>query len=313
MTAGRALCARPGTGPGGAAAARLPGKNNRRESPMKKPRAKKKGRVSTIILLIVFFVGLSVLLYPTVSDWWNSFHQSRAIVAYTEAVSGLSEEEYEALWQVAEDYNAALASLSFPFTQYDQLLDQYEAALDLTGNGIMGYITIGKIDVELPIYHGTSSAVLNVGVGHLEGTYLPIGGEGTHCVLSAHRGLPRAKLFSDLDQLEVGDCFEVTILNETLTYEVDQILIVEPDQMEALGRVSGEDYLTLMTCTPYGINTHRLLVRGRRTEAAAAALNITDEARQIDSLLVMPAVAIPLIILLLGGMLVKYRRKKKRR
>ena len=236
----------------------------KRENGMKK-------HLSTLLLVAVFLLGVCILLYPTASDYWNSLHQTRAIGAYEDALAGMTRRDYDAAFQQAEDYNRALAALDAPMSEYQSLSDagmDYEEILNINGVGIMGYIDIDAIGVELPIYHGTSPDVLNVAVGHLEGSSLPIGGEGSHCVLSAHRGLPSARLFTDLDQLQEGDTFTITVLDRLLTYEIDQILIVEPEQVDALAITPGEDYCTLVTCTPYGINTHRLLVRGKRVENA---------------------------------------------
>lgn len=222
-----------------------------------------KSRLSSILLSLIFLIGLSLLLYPTFSDWWNSLHQSKAVMTYHSALETLPGEDYAALFDQAQAYNEALAQLNFPLMYYDRV-EGYENLLNVSGNGILGTVTIPKINVSLPIYHGTSEAVLQVAVGHLEGTSLPTGRKSTHCVLSAHRGLPSARLFTDLDKLEPGDRFTLTVLDRELTYEADQILVVEPQQVEVLYVVEGEDLCTLMTCTPYGINTHRLLVRGRR-------------------------------------------------
>ncbi|MBR4289560.1 MAG: class C sortase [Oscillospiraceae bacterium] len=219
----------------------------------------------TIFLILCFLVGLSLMLYPTVSNWWNSLHASAAIVEYAAAQKKLSDEDYDALFSAAESYNQSIAGIDFPFMYYDQV-PGYEEALNLDGSGIMGYITIETIRVELPIHHGTSEGVLQKAVGHLQGSSLPTGGAGNHCVLSAHRGLPSAKLFTDLDRIKEGDRFTLSVLNRELVYEVDQILVVEPQDVEALYRVDGEDYCTLVTCTPYGVNSHRLLVRGKRVE-----------------------------------------------
>lgn len=278
----------------------------------KKRKDKRRKSFTTIILVVIMLIGLSVLLYPTLSDYWNSFHQSRAIASYDTAVEQLDETDYEALFAQAETYNEHLKSLYFPFSQYDQLEEEYLEALDITGTGIIGYVSISKIGIELPIYHGTSDEVLNKASGHLEGSTLPIGGESTHAVISAHRGLPSAKLFTNLDELEVGDTFTVTVLNQTLTYEVDQILIIEPTQLEALNVVQGEDHVTLLTCTPYGINTQRLLVRGKRIENVQTTV-IHSNANKIPVYIVMPAVMIPMLFVLLVLLLIKYRRKPKKR
>ncbi len=272
---------------------------------MRKPSRK---TITTVALVVVFLVGLSLLLYPTVSDWWNSMHQSRAITGYAEAVAGLGDEDYEALLEEARAYNESLVGKADRFSLSDEELEEYESLLSVDGTEVIGYIEIDKIDCYLPIYHGTSSAVLQVGVGHLEGSSLPVGGESTHAVISGHRGLASAELFTNLDQLEVGDTFTITVLDETLTYEVDQIRIVEPTDFSELAIEEGEDLCTLMTCTPYGINTHRLLVRGHRVESASSAVRVSADAMQVEPTLVAPIVAVPLLVLLLVGVLVRTRR-----
>lgn len=255
---------------------------------------------ATIILLISFFIGLSVLLYPSISSYWNSRTQSEAIVDYESMLAQYKPEDYSALFEAADAYNQGLAALERPLQQYPALQDSYWNTLDVTGTGMMGYITIPKISQELPVYHGTSEAVLSIAVGHLQGTSLPVGGEGTHCVVSAHRGLPTAVLFTHLDRMEVGDIFYFTILDRTITYEVDQIRIVEPDDVSLIGLESGQDYCTLLTCTPYGINTQRLLVRGHQVDASQnRQLYIANDAHRVDTLVVMPMVALPIIVVLL--------------
>ena len=275
-----------------------------------------KKHLSTLLLVAVFLLGVCILLYPTASDYWNSLHQTRAIGAYEDALAGMTRRDYDAAFQQAEDYNRALAALDAPMSEYQSLSDagmDYEEILNINGVGIMGYIDIDAIGVELPIYHGTSPDVLNVAVGHLEGSSLPIGGEGSHCVLSAHRGLPSARLFTDLDQLQEGDTFTITVLDRLLTYEIDQILIVEPEQVDALAITPGEDYCTLVTCTPYGINTHRLLVRGHRIDniEEAKTVRVTADAIQIEPLLVAPVVAIPILLLLMILLLLPKQPRKK--
>ena len=273
-----------------------------------------KKHLSTILLVAVFLLGLGILLYPSVSDYWNSMHQTRAIASYAETVSQLDTAQYDEMWKTAQDYNRSLAQRETAFALTDEQKAAYESLLDVSGLGVMGYIEIPGIDCSLPIYHGTEESVLQVAVGHLEWSSLPVGGEGTHCVLSGHRGLPSAKLFTNLDKLAVGDTFLLRVLDEVLTYEVDQILIVEPEQVDALGIVPGEDYCTLVTCTPYGINTHRLLVRGHRVENTpeAARMHVTADATQFDPLLVAPVLAIPVLLLLLMILLVPKRRRKSR-
>jgi len=272
----------------------------------------KKNR-STIILILIFLVGLSVMLYPTVSDYINQKNQSRAVASYSEEVENLSDVDYQAYFDAADDYNRRLAETPDAFYRPEEV-SGYTDTLDVSGTGIMGYITISKIGVELPVYHGTSDGVLQVAAGHLEGSSLPVGGAGTHAVISAHRGLPSAKLFTNLDELEVGDTFTITVLDRVLTYEVDQISIVLPTETDLLQPVEGKDYVTLMTCTPYGINTHRLLVRGKRIENAENQkhIRVTADALRIEPIIVAPALAVPMLLVLLVVMLaVPHLRKRK--
>ena len=275
---------------------------------------KKNNNWTTAFLVLLLLAGVSLLLYPSLSDYWNSMHQTRAIASYAETVSQLDTAQYDEMWKAAQDYNRSLAQRETAFALTDEQKAAYESLLDVSGLGVMGYIEIPEIDCSLPIYHGTEESVLQVAVGHLEWSNLPVGGEGTHCVLSGHRGLPSAKLFTNLDKLAVGDTFLLRVLDEVLAYEVDQILIVEPEQVDALGIVPGEDYCTLVTCTPYGINTHRLLVRGHRVENTpeAARMHVTADATQFDPLLVAPVLAIPVLLLLLMILLVPKRRRKSR-
>lgn len=272
----------------------------------------KKNR-SNIILILIFLVGLSVMLYPTVSDYVNQKNQSRAVASYSEEVENLSDVDYQAYFDAANDYNRRLAETPDAFYRPEEV-SGYTDTLDVSGTGIMGYITISKIGVELPIYHGTSDGVLQVAAGHLEGSSLPVGGAGTHAVISAHRGLPSAKLFTNLDELEVGDTFTITVLDRVLTYEVDQISIVLPTETDLLQPVEGKDYVTLMTCTPYGINTHRLLVRGKRNENAENQkhIRVTADALRIEPIIVAPALAVPMLLVMLVVMLaVPHLRKRK--
>ena len=256
----------------------------------------------------MLFVGVCGLLYPSLSQYWNSKVQTQVVDNYQQILDSLKPEDYDAYFQEADAYNASLKELSSPLLQYDQL-ENYDEILNVTGNGIMGYISIPKLGVELPLYHGISAEVLNIACGHLEGTSLPIGGESTHSVLSAHRGLPHARLFTDLDMMEVGDTFQITVLDRLLTYQVDQIKVVRPDEIDDIRIVAGEDLCTLLTCTPYGINSHRLLVRGTRIENAAPKLYVTSNAYQIDSLVATPIVAAPILLILLIVLMVKYRDK----
>lgn len=273
---------------------------------------KKSSNFTTILLVLILLAGLSLLLYPSVSDYWNSLHQSRTIATYAEEVANLDTDEYLELWDAAAEFNASITKRDNIFLLTESERDHYEELLNLSGNGIMGYIEIPSIDCTLPIYHGTDEGVLQIAVGHLDWTSLPIGGESTHCVLSGHRGLPSAKLFTNLDKLVAGDVFMLRILDEVLTYEVDQILIVEPNDMDALQMVPGQDLCTLVTCTPYGINSHRLLVRGHRIDniPEAKIVHVTADATQIEPMIVAPIVAIPMLLMLLLFLLLPKTKKK---
>ena len=272
-----------------------------------------KKHATTIILILVLVVGMSLILYPTLADWWNSFHQSRAIADYDAILAEMKEEDYTHLFEAAMAYNEQLQKIKFPLMYYDQVAG-YEDLLNITGTGIMGYIDIPAIQVELPIYHGTSAGVLQIAVGHVEGTSLPTGGADTHCVISAHRGLPSARLFTDLDKLQAGDVFTLTVVDRVLTYEVGQILTVLPHEVEPLYVQKGEDYCTLVTCTPYGINSHRLLVRGTRIENAVevSVKRVTADAVQIQPILVAPMVAAPILLILLIVLILPKPKKKGR-
>lgn len=270
------------------------------------------GKSSTFLLILIFFAGLSLLLYPSFSDYWNSFHQSRAIASYAEEVANLDVEQYTELWDNAWQYNESLTQRTNAFLLSDEQKLQYEALLNVGGNGVMGYVDIPSIHCTLPIYHGTDEGVLQVAVGHLEWTSLPVGGTSSHCVISGHRGLPSAKLFTDLDKLVVGDVFMMRVLDEILTYEVDQILIVLPHETDNLLIEPGKDYCTMVTCTPYGINSHRLLVRGHRIETVevASAARVTADAMLVEPLIVAPIVAIPILLVLLFFLMLPKRRKR---
>ena len=259
-----------------------------------------------ILLVLMLFVGVCGLLYPSVSQYWNTKTQSRAVANYHEILESLQPKDYSDYFGAAHQYNQELTSMDFPLRDY-YVLENYDDILDVSGSGVMGFITIQKIGIELPIYHSIEKEVLNIACGHLPGTSFPVGGENTHCVLSAHRGLPHAKLFTDLDKMELGDTFQITVLDRTFTYQVDQIKVVRPDEIEDIKIVAGQDYCTLLTCTPYGINSHRLLVRGTRIENAPPALYVTSDAYRIDSLVATPAVAAPILLILLIVLLVKYR------
>ena len=254
---------------------------------------------STIILLITFFIGLSVLLYPSISSYWNSKTQSEAIINYEAMLASYKPEDYSAIFEAADLYNQELAKLEYPFIHHAQI-GTYWQTLDISGTGMMGYLTVPKISQELPIYHGTDDSVLAIAAGHYQGSSLPVGGESTHSVISAHRGLPTAVLFTHLDRMEIGDTFYFTILDRTITYEVDQIRIVEPQDTSLVEIEEGKDYCTLLTCTPYGINSHRLLVRGHQIDATTKRnIYIANEAYRVDSLIVMPIVALPIIFVLM--------------
>lgn len=273
----------------------------------------KKGSFSTFILILVFFAGLSLLLYPTVSDYWNSLHQTGVVADYARQVADMNNENYKEIWDAAWNYNKSLLEKPDRYHLSDEEKEEYESLLSVGNSDVIGYIKIPVIDCTLPIYHGTDEGVLRVGVGHIEGTSLPVGGESTHCVLSGHRGLPSAKLFTDLDELKVGDTFLLYILDETLTYAVDQIRIVEPDDMEELEIQEGKDLCTLVTCTPYGVNSHRLLVRGHRVANESASVRITADATQIDTVIVASVLSVPVLVILLIFVLVTTRKKKGKR
>lgn len=269
-----------------------------------------KRKLSTILLILVFFAGLSLLLYPSLSDYWNSFHASQAVATYSEEVRNLNADKYDRLIGEAREYNAALPGRYKAFFLSESDRSTYNALLDVNGTGVMGYIEIPTIQISLPIYHGTEDEVLQIAVGHLDWSSLPVGGEGTHCVLSGHRGLPSAKLFTNLDKLVAGDKFVIRVLDEVMTYEVDQILIVEPNDLSALAIEKGKDLCTLVTCTPYGVNSHRLLVRGHRVENESEEIRVISDAMEIDPLIVAPAVALPMLLALLFILLVSGKKKK---
>lgn len=275
-----------------------------------------RNKLTTILLVLVlvlaFFAGLSLLLYPTASDYWNSLHASQTVADYAENVRNLEAEKYEQVLQDARNYNQMLPYKHTTFALSEEDKGAYDTLLDISGTGVMGYIEIPTINISLPVYHGTEDAVLQIAVGHLEWSSLPVGGEDTHCVLSGHRGLPSAKLFTNLDKLVVGDKFVMRVLDEVLTYEVDQILIVEPTDVSTLIIEAGKDLCTLVTCTPYGINSHRLLVRGHRIEnqEEAQAIRVTSDAIQIEPLIVAPAVALPMLLVLLMILLVSGGKTK---
>lgn len=277
-----------------------------------------KKKLITVMLILLLLIGLSLMLYPSLSNWWNSVHQSKVIMGYLNSIESLSDEDCEKALAEAQVYNRRLLSNTNRYQPTEDEESEYLQLLNVSGNGVMGIIEIPKIGVNLPIYHKTENDILQFAAGHLMGTSLPVGGNGTHCVISGHRGLPSAKLFTDLDKLQVGDQFYVYVLNETLVYEVDQILTVEPTNLEALEIEEDKDYFTLVTCTPYSINTHRLLVRGRRISPAAEEIeyHFSAEAMRIEASIVAPFVAIPflvllLVLLLIEGMIRKRSRKRR--
>ena len=276
---------------------------------MSEKKTKKKLNITNLILVCMLVVGAFLLTYPTFADWWNSFHATRVISNYVQQIENMDTEEFEQIRAEAVAYNERLLHETNRYIQSDEQLAEYNSLLDVTGNGVMGYIDIPKIRVTLPIYHTTEESVLQVAIGHIPGTSLPVGGESTHCVLSGHRGLPSAKLFTDIDRLVEGDTFQMQILDETLTYEVDQIREVLPAELSELQIEEGKDYCTLVTCTPYGINTHRLLVRGHRVETEEV-LHVSADAVQLNQYYAAAAIAAVIIVTLIAGLLIRTRHRK---
>ncbi|RSJ21612.1 Sortase family protein [Streptococcus intermedius] len=274
----------------------------------KQSKVMKKGKLQMFGLLALFFIGVGLLVYPSFSDYWNTFHQSRVIMKYADRVSNMNKDEYARLIKEANQYNQELQKTGIKWNMTDAEKASYNRYLDFESSGVMGYITIPKINVELPIYHGTSDSILQTSIGHIEGSSLPVGGLGSHTILSGHRGLPSARLFTNLDQLSAGDTFTLTVLNETYTYEVDQIRIVEPTDLSSLQLEPGKDYCTLVTCTPYGVNTHRLLVRGHRVENVNGNAELVADAIQIRPIYITPFV----IILLLFGLFLWSKLRRNR-
>lgn len=281
-----------------------PTHSNKENSAMKK--------LSTVLLIATFVAGLSLLLYPTVSNYWNTLHASRAVATYVDAVQNMGEDKRREMLQKAIEYNKSLTSDNQRLTISSARRQEYESILDVDGNGMIGYIEIPNVNITLPVYHGTNDDVLQIAVGHLDWTSLPVGGTSTHCVLSGHRGLPSAKLFTNLDQVKEGDTFVIRVLDEVLTYEVDQIRIVEPAAVDDLMIENGKDYCTLVTCTPYGVNSHRLLVRGHRVENESESIRVTSEAIQIEPLIVAPAIAIPTLIIIFVLLIASSNKKKRK-
>ena len=274
----------------------------------KQSKVMKKGKLQMFGLLALFFIGVGLLVYPSFSDYWNTFHQSRVIMKYADRVSNMNKDEYARLIKEANQYNQELQKTGIKWNMTDAEKASYNRYLDFESSGVMGYIHIPKINVELPIYHGTSDSILQTSIGHIEGSSLPVGGLGSHTILSGHRGLPSARLFTNLDQLAAGDTFTLTVLNETYTYEVDQIRIVEPTDLSSLQLEPGKDYCTLVTCTPYGVNTHRLLVRGHRVENVNGNAELVADAIQIRPIYITPFV----IILLLFGLFLWSKLRRNR-
>ena len=273
----------------------------------------KKGTLTNIMLTLVLLAGLSLLLYPSFSEWWNSSRQTQVITQYAEAVANMDKEEYMSVLESAREYNESLVKRYNGYTLEGDQKERYPRELNYFGDGLMGYVEIPAINVMLPIYHSTDEQVLQTAVGHLDWSSLPVGGESTHSVISGHRGLPSARLFTDLDRIVVGDVFMIHVLNQVMTYEVDQIEIVLPEKVEGLLIHPGEDYVTMVTCTPYGVNTHRILVRGTRIAniEEARTVRVTADAIQIDPLVVAPMLAAPLLLILLIGLLIPKPKKKK--
>lgn len=272
-----------------------------------------KKKKTKIILIIIFFIGVFILLYPSISQYYNSFVQSKTVADYDKMFANMENKDYSDIFNKAQQYNEQLANLKFPLVEHKKI-NGYTNLINVNNNGMIGYISINKIKVEIPIYHGTSEEVLNVAVGHFEGTSLPIGGKNTHSVLSAHRGLPSARLFTDLNKLELGDIFEITVLDRKLTYQIDNIIVVEPNDIEQLEIFEDKDYVTLLTCTPYGLNTHRLLVRGKRVENLDDyKIYVTTEAFKINNLIVAPIVALPIISILILIIIIKPIENKNKK
>lgn len=273
---------------------------------------KKKRRIRpmTLLLVVALIVGLGLVSYPTVSNWWNSFHQTRAVAGYMETVANMDQEDFDRMFAEADAYNERLLYNPGRYTPSDAEMAEYNSILDVTGTGIMGYVDIPQIRVKLPIYHGVDEAILQVAIGHIVGTSFPVGGLGTHSAISGHRGLPSARLFTDIDQLREGDRFVVQVLDRTLTYEIDQIHIVLPTELQDLEIDPDQDYCTLITCTPYGINTHRLLIRGHRVSNESDA-RVTAEAILFDPIIIAPLVAAPIILILVIVLLIATRPRRK--
>lgn len=280
----------------------------------KSTKKKKNSSWGTIIPIVLMVIGLGIIAYPSISNYWNSLHQSRAISKYVRTVAEMDDSRYQELWEAAQAYNRALVDHPLHWELTEEETKAYEKILDVSGTGIMGYIEIPKIGCALPIYHGINETVLQIAIGHLPNSSLPVGGETSHTLLSGHRGLPSARLFTDIDRLEIGDQFFIRVLGETLAYEVDDIRVVLPSDLSTLGLVKGQDYCTLITCTPYGVNTHRLLVRGRRIELEEEMIpvEVTPEAIEIPRKNTILYIVIPVLFILLVAILLIVRKKSKK-
>ena len=269
-----------------------------------------KKNLFTVVMAAGLLAGIGLLLYPSVANYWNSFHQTRAIMGYQESVSSMTAEDYRLILKEARAYNKKLADSGIIWNMNELQRKEYNSKLKIDGTEVMSYISLPKFHIRVPIYHGTDESVLQIAIGHIEGSSLPVGGKSTHCLISGHRGLPSARLFTDLDKVKEGDTWTITTLNETCTYECDQIRIVEPDDLSELQIIKGQDLCTLITCTPYGVNTHRLLIRGHRIPNADGAADLTADAIQIEPIYVAPVMAVPALIILLIVMLLSARHAK---
>ena len=270
--------------------------------------------MSTALLVLVFLTGLSLMLYPAVSNRWNGYHQTQAVLGYEKEIRNLSPGFLKKEIELAREYNRTVAVNGMVWKMNDTQRAEYESLLNIDGSGNMGYIEIPKLKIMLPVYHGVEERILQKAIGHIEGSSLPVGGETSHCIVSGHRGLPSSKLFTDIDQLQAGDKFLLQVLDRTLTYEVDQIRIVLPQELQDLEIDPYSDYCTLITCTPYGVNTHRLLVRGHRVDNDNTdATRVTADAMRFEPVIVAPLVAAPILFILLIYVLISTSRWNKRR
>lgn len=282
---------------------------------------RKRKILMNLAMAVLFLTGAGIFFYPTVSDMWNQYRNEKLITNYDTATENLSESEYDRLWKEAKEYNShhTVNTIVDAFNENDEyiLSHPYDEVLDPNGDGLMGSIEIPKINVKIAIYHGLGEDVLEKGAGHVEGTSLPIGGKGTHAVLAAHRGLPSAKLFTDLDQMEKGDIFLLHILGKTLAYKVDQIKTVLPSETGELDIIEGEDHVTLVTCTPYAVNTHRLLVRGVRTKYVKEEMTGKDTvpqqlARTDPKKIMLGGLAVLIILIVLLYLIIRHHSKVRK-